>query len=158
MDFVVYRHGIYALAAAAVVLFAFTDRAFADFRRLGEAVTIPYTAPHPQPVKLDALASRLGDTNAIGLLAKLELKRSLDALLGDFQLFHAGEADHNLDVLKRRFDTLFARTLSMIRHGDPRLGRELLVSRAAFWTILADPVAFGRTLIGAQTDTDLDAN
>ena len=158
MDFVAYRLGIHALAAAVVALFVLTDRAFADFRRLGEAVAIPYTGPQPQPVKLDALVSRLSDTRAIGLLAKLKLKRSLDALLGDFQVFHAGDAGHGLDVLKQRFDILFARTLSLIRHDDPRLRRELLVSRSAFWTILADPVAFGRILIGARSDTDWDAN
>lgn len=103
----------------------------------------PVAAPAPAaPLDLDALRARLRETAAIGLMAKIELRSQVDALVERFRAHHAGGQPSAIDALRQSFNALVQRVLALIREGDPALAAMLASSREAIWGVLEDPVKF----------------
>ena len=96
----------------------------------------------PPPLDLASLETRLKDTKAIGVLTKLALKNQVDDLLGEFRAYYQGRLKTTLAELRKSFDLLFLKVLSLLQDEDPPLARAILASREAIWGILSDPVKF----------------
>jgi hypothetical protein len=103
------------------------------------------TAP---PLDLKALETHLKETNAIGVMTKLSLKNDVDDLLDQFRAFYQGKVKTTLAELRRPFDLLVLKLLSLLQDSDPPLAAAILASREAIWGILSNPVKFA-TLDGS---------
>jgi len=112
--------------------------------------TQPATAPLPaaavpaaaasaaDSLDLNALKEELKATKAIGVLTKLSLKNQVDDLLQQFRDHHQGKATVTLAELRRSYDLLLMKVLSLIQDADQRLAAEIIASREAIWGLLAD--------------------
>ena len=104
----------------------------------------------PTPVKpavvpsldLKSLETRLKETKAIGVFAKLALKNQIDDLLEQFRAFYQGRIKTSLVELRRSFDMLVMKTLALLQDADPPLAGALASSRESIWGILSDPTKF----------------
>ena len=101
-------------------------------------------APQPSaaPLDLKSLEARLRQTRAIGVLTKLSLKNQVDDLVGRFRAYHQQRGTGTLADLRRNYDMLLLKVLSLLQDSDPALARDIVKSRAAIWEILADPKKF----------------
>jgi hypothetical protein len=102
-------------------------------------------APAPAaaaPLDLKSLETRLRQTRAIGALTKLSLKNQVDDLLDRFRAYHKRKSTASLPELRRAYDMLLLKVLSLLQDSDPPLARDIVQSRAAIWSILADPRKF----------------
>jgi hypothetical protein len=101
-------------------------------------------APQPAaaPLDLKSLEARLRQTQAIGMLTKLSLKNQVDDLLVKFRAYHQRQGTATLAELRRNYDMLLLKVLSLLQDGDPPLARDIVKSRAAIWSILEDPRKF----------------
>ena len=98
--------------------------------------------PSPAPLDFKSLATRLRETRAIGVLTKLSLKNQVDDLLVAFRAYHKGQGKATLVELRRSYDMLLLKVLSLLQDSDPALARDIVQSRAAIWGMLADPRKF----------------
>ena len=96
------------------------------------------------PLDLTSLETRLKDTKAIGVLTKLTLKNQVDDLLNQFRSFYQGKLKTTLAELRRPYDLLILKVLSLLQDKDPSLAADLSSSREAIWGILSDPVKFAK--------------
>ena len=94
------------------------------------------------PFDLTSLEKRLKETEAIGVLAKVALRNQIDDLLSQFRAFHQGKLQTTLGELRRPYDLLILRVLSLLRDSDPSLAAAIVASREALWGILSDPAKF----------------
>jgi hypothetical protein len=85
---------------------------------------------------------RLRETKAIGVLTKISVKNQSDDLLEKFREYHKQQATTPLAELRRSYDMLFLKLLSLLQDGDPPLAKDIDRSRSAIWEILADPKKF----------------
>lgn len=102
-------------------------------------------APSPAEAPLDfsGLETRLRETKAIGVLTKISVKNQADDLLVRFRAYHKQQNGSNtLTELRRAYDMLLLKLLSLLQDGDPPLAKDIDSSRAAIWDILADPGKF----------------
>ena len=107
----------------------------------------PETAkPQEQPLDLASLEKRLRDTNAIGVMTKLSLKNQVDDLLNQFRAFYAGKLKTTLADLRRPYDLLILKVLSLLQDKDPSLAAALAASREAIWGILSDQTKFAAAM------------
>jgi hypothetical protein len=96
----------------------------------------------PPTLDLTALETRLKETKAIGVFTKITLKNQVDDLLEQFRAYYQGRVKTSLAELRRPYDGLVLKVLSLLQDGDPELAREIVTSREAIWGILADPNKF----------------
>jgi hypothetical protein len=94
------------------------------------------------PLDLVTLETRLKATRAIGEFAKIVLRSQVDDLLSQFRAFHQGKLKTTLAELRRPYDLLVLKVLSLLQDNDPSLAAALVASREAIWAILADPLKF----------------
>lgn len=99
-------------------------------------------SPPEAPLDVRALKSRLRDTDAIGLMTKLSLKKQVEDLVAQFRAHHQGAQDISLASLRPPYDALVMKAVSSLQQGDPALARIISGSREAIWQILADPQTF----------------
>jgi len=107
-------------------------------------------SPEPGPSKqaatpaldLKSLEKRLRETTAIGVFTKLSLKNQVDDLLDQFRAFHQGKGGTNLAELRQSYDLLIMKVLSLLQDSDAALARDIVTSREAIWSLLADPAKF----------------
>jgi hypothetical protein len=109
--------------------------------------------PAAAPLDFASLGTRLRQTKAIGTLTKLSLKNQVDDLLGRFRAYHKRQGAVTLPELRRSYDMLLLKVLSLLQDSDPPLARDIVQSRAAIWGILADPRKFTESnlMAGAAT-------
>ena len=93
---------------------------------------------------LASLEQRLRDTHAIGLFTKLSLKNQVDDLLGQFRAFYAGQDGLTLPGLRRSYELLLMKVVTLLQNDDPGLATAVSSSREAIWTILSDRNRFNR--------------
>lgn len=98
--------------------------------------------PEPPPLDLASLETRLKETKAIGVMTKIALKNQVDDLLDQFRAFYQGRLKTTLAELRKSFDLLVLKVLSLLQDGDPSLASAIVASREAIWGILSDPVKF----------------
>ena len=77
-------------------------------------------------------------TKAIGVLTKLSLKNQVDDLLDKFRAHYKRQSNTTLADLRRPYDMLLLKVLSLLQDSDPALARDIVASREAIWGILAD--------------------
>jgi hypothetical protein len=94
------------------------------------------------PLDLTSLETRLKDTEAIGVMTKIALKNQVDDLLNQFRAFYAGTLKTTLAELRRPYDLLVLKVLSLLQDRDPALAAAIAASREAIWGILSDPKKF----------------
>jgi hypothetical protein len=108
-----------------------------------EAVAPESTKPKAEPpLDLTSLETRLKETKAIGVMTKIALKNQVDDLLNQFRAFYQGKLKTTLAELRRPFDLLILKVLSLLQDSDPTLAAAIAASREAIWGILSDPVKF----------------
>ncbi len=93
-------------------------------------------------LNLKSLETRLRETKAIGMFTKLALKNQVDDLLAQFRAFHEGKGTSTPSELRESYDLLMMKVLSLLQDSDPPLARDILASREAIWSLLADPAKF----------------
>jgi hypothetical protein len=91
---------------------------------------------------LDALKTELKQTKAIGVFTKLTLKNQVDDLLDKFRAHHAGKPTPTVSELRRSYDLLMMKVLSLLQDHDQRLASEIVSSRETIWGLLVDPKKF----------------
>jgi hypothetical protein len=94
--------------------------------------------PGSAPLDIKSLEERLKETHAIGVMTKLALKNEVDDLLQQFRDYYAGRARTTLAELRRPFEMLLMKVLSLLQDGDPALARTIDNSREAIWGILSN--------------------
>jgi hypothetical protein len=99
-------------------------------------------SPAPAPLDLKSLEARLRQTTAIGVMTKLSLKNQVDDLVADFRAYHKRQATKTLNDLRRSYDLLLMKVLSLLQDSDPSLASDISKSRTTIWGILADPRKF----------------
>jgi len=103
---------------------------------------LPAPRPIAAPLDLSSLATRLRQTKAIGVMTKLSLKNQVDDLLDQARAYHKRQGTTTIAELRRSFDMLLLKVLSLLQDSDPPLARDIVKSRAAIWSILEDPRKF----------------
>jgi hypothetical protein len=91
---------------------------------------------------LNALKAQLKETKAIGVLTKLSLKNQVDDLLQQFRDFHQGKAKITMSQLRRSYDLLLMKVLSLLQDADQKLASAIVGSREAIWSLLSDRKKF----------------
>jgi len=104
--------------------------------------TVQAAKPKGPPLDLKALETELKETKAIGVMTKLSLKNQVDDLLSQFRAFYQGKLKTTLAELRRPFDLLVLKLLSLLQDSDPPLAAAIVASREAIWGILSDPAKF----------------
>ena len=105
--------------------------------------TAPAVAKKASPtLDLTSLEQRLKDTDAIGVLTKIALKNQVDDLLDQFRAYYQGKLKTTLAELRRPYDRLVLKVLSLLQDSDPSLASAIVASREAIWGILSDPAKF----------------
>ena len=94
------------------------------------------------PLDLTALKTRLKETKAIGVFTKLTLKNQVDDLMDKFRQHHAGKATPTITELRRSYDLLMMKVLSLLQDDDQKLASDILSSRERIWGLLADSKKF----------------
>lgn len=98
--------------------------------------------PKSPSLDLKTLETQLKDTKAIGVLTKLSLKNQVDDLLDQFRAFYQGKLKTTLAELRRPYDLLVLKLLSLLQDSDPSLAAAIAASREAIWAILSDKTKF----------------
>lgn len=96
----------------------------------------------PPPLDMRSLEKRLRETNAIGVFTKITLKNHVDDLVNQFREYHRGHEKSKLAELRKRYDMLLLKLLSLLQDSDPPLAHTIVASREAIWSLLTDPVKF----------------
>ncbi len=107
-----------------------------------ESIPPDIAKPKAPPLDLAALEQRLKDTKAIGVLTKIALKNQVDDLLDQFRAFYQGKFKTDLANLRRSYDLLVLKVLSLLQDSDQALAAAIVASREAIWGILSDPAKF----------------
>jgi hypothetical protein len=98
--------------------------------------------PRAGTLDFTALGARLRATKAIGVLTKLSVKNQADDLLEQFRDYYQRRGTATLPDLRRSYDALVVKLLSLLRDGDPPLATDINRSRAAIWDVLSDQRKF----------------
>ena len=99
----------------------------------------PAAAP---ALDLKTLEEQLRGTKAIGFFTKIALKNQVDDLLDRFREYYKGKAKLTMMELRRAYDLLMMKVLSLLQDEDQKLASAIVSSREAIWGLLADPTTF----------------
>ncbi|HEY6506613.1 MAG TPA: hypothetical protein VIY56_01285 [Vicinamibacterales bacterium] len=98
--------------------------------------------PPAPALDLDGMKARLRATKGIGLFTKIALKNQVDDLLDRFRDHYSGKAKVAMTELRRSYDMLMMKVLSLVQDADQVLASAIVSSREAIWALLADPKKF----------------
>jgi hypothetical protein len=99
--------------------------------------------PAPAPaLDLNALKDQLRKTDAIGVFTKVSLKNQMDDFLQQFRDYYQGKSKTTIAQLRRSYDLLIMKVLSLLQDADQQLASAIVSSREAIWGLLADPKKF----------------
>lgn len=88
------------------------------------------------------MTARLRATKGIGLFTKIALKNQVDDLMDRFRDHYSGKAKATMADLRRSYDMLLMKVLSLLQDADQMLASAIVTSREAIWALLADPKKF----------------
>lgn len=91
---------------------------------------------------LDALTRQIKETKAIGLFTKITLRNQVNDLLDKFREYYQGKAALTMTDLRRSYDLLMMKVLSLLQDQDQTLTAAIVSSREAIWGLLSDPKKF----------------
>jgi hypothetical protein len=103
------------------------------------AAKTPTAAP---ALDLDKLEQGLKQTKAIGFFTKITLKNQMDDLLDGFRAYHQRKGKLTVTDLRRSYDLLVMKVLSLLQDEDQKLASDIVSSREALWGLLVDPNKF----------------
>ena len=72
------------------------------------------------------------------MFTKLSLKNQVDDLLAQFRAFYAGRGGLTLAELRRSFELLLMKVVTLLQDDDPGLASAVSSSRETLWAILSD--------------------
>lgn len=111
--------------------------------------SVPTPSPAPvaakqatPPLDLKSLEARLRETRAVGVFTKISLKNQVDDLLNQFRAYHQRQTTTTLAALRQSYNLLMLKVLTLLQDSDPSLARDIVTSREAIWSILADRKKF----------------
>ena len=78
------------------------------------------------------------------MLTKLSLKNQVDDLLEQFREYYQGRLKTTLAELRRPYELLLMKALSLLQDGDPALAKAIFASREAIWAVLSDRDKFSK--------------
>jgi hypothetical protein len=103
----------------------------------------PVAAPTaPLTLDLDALQAQLRTTKAIGFFTKISLKNQVDDLMKQFREHYQGKSGRTMTDLRRSYDLLIMKVLSLLQDTDQKLASAIVSSREAIWALLSDQNKF----------------
>jgi hypothetical protein len=91
---------------------------------------------------LNGLKQQLKETKAIGLFTKIALKNQVDDLLDQFRKYYQGKSKIDMMELRRSYNLLLMKVLSLLQNKDDKLASAIASSREAIWGLLSDPKKF----------------
>jgi len=94
------------------------------------------------PLDLNALEAQLRATKAIGVFTKISLKNQVDDLMKQFREHYGGKATRTMSELRRSYDLLIMKVLSLVQDDDQMLASAIVSSREAIWGLLSDQTKF----------------
>ena len=119
---------------------------------VAKAPTPPVRPPKPAaaavastvaaPLDVTALKEKLKATKAIGVFTKISLKNQVDDLMKQFSDYYQGKGKTTMPELRRAYDLLLMKVLSLLQDSDQKLASEVVSSREAIWGLLSDPKRF----------------
>jgi hypothetical protein len=71
-------------------------------------------------------------------MTKLAIKNQVDDLVSQFRAYHQGRQPPTLAELRRPYEMLLMKLLSLLQDQDPGLAKALQDSRDAIWGVLSD--------------------
>lgn len=98
--------------------------------------------PAPQTLDLTALEAQLKATKAIGVFTKIALKNQVDDLMKRFRDYYQGKGKLTMPELRRSYDLLMMKVLSLLQDDDQKLASAVFSSREAIWGLLSDQKKF----------------
>ncbi len=108
-----------------------------------KAAALPAKTPAAAPaLDLNTLEAQLKETKAIGFFTKITLKNQIDDLLDRFREYYQGEAKLTMTDLRRSYELLMMKVLSLLQDEDQKLASAIVSSREAIWDLLADREKF----------------
>jgi hypothetical protein len=96
----------------------------------------------PVPLDLIALKEQLKATKAIGVFTKISLKNQVDDLMNKLRDYYQGKSKTTMPELRRSYDLLIMKVLSLLQDSDKKLASDVVSSREAIWALLSDPKKF----------------
>ena len=105
-------------------------------------VAAPPAPAAPLTLDVNALKERLRATKAIGVFTKIALKNQVDDLMDEFRGHYQGKATPTMTDLRRSYNLLMMKVLSLLQDADQTLASAIVSSREAIWGLLADPKTF----------------
>jgi hypothetical protein len=96
---------------------------------------------------LNGLKTELKETKAIGLFTKISLKNQVDDLLDQFRKHYQGKSKPDMMELRRSYNLLLLKVLSLLQNKDEKLASAIVSSREAIWDLLSDPKKFANLQI-----------
>ena len=96
----------------------------------------------PSTLDLNALKEQLKATKAIGVFTKISLKNQVDDLMEQFRGTSQGKSKLTLADLRRSYNLLMMKVLSLLQDEDQTLASKIVTSREAIWSLLANPTTF----------------
>jgi hypothetical protein len=105
-------------------------------------VAAPTAPPAPLTLDLDALETQLKATKAIGFFTKISLKNQVDDLMKQFREHYQGKSGRTMTDLRRSYDLLIMKVLSLLQDTDQKLASAIVSSREAIWALLSDQNKF----------------
>ena len=78
----------------------------------------------------------------MGVFTKIALKNQVDDLMHRFREYHQGKAKVTVSDLRRSYNLLMMKVLSLLQDDDQVLASAIVSSREAIWGLLADPKTF----------------
>jgi len=100
-----------------------------------------------QTLDLNGLTKQLKETKAIGLFTKIALKNQVDDLLDQFRKHYQGKSKTDMMELRRSYNLLMMKVLSLLQNDDQKLASTIVSSREAIWDLLSDPTKFANLQI-----------
>jgi hypothetical protein len=105
-------------------------------------VAKPAAPAAPAALDLNALKEQLRATKAIGAFTKISLKNQVDDLMDQFREYYEGKSKVTLTDLRRSYNLLMMKVLSLLQDKDQTLASNIVSSREAIWSLLANPTTF----------------
>ena len=96
----------------------------------------------PRTLDLNALEAQLRATKAIGRFTKISLKNQVDDLMAQFRDHYKGKTMRTMTELRRSYDLLIMKVLSLLQDDDQMLASAIVSSREAIWGLLSDQNKF----------------
>jgi hypothetical protein len=105
-------------------------------------VAAPTAPAAPLTLDLNSLEAQLRATKAIGLFTKMSLKNKVDDLMQQFRDHYEGKTKRTMTDLRRSYDLLIMKVLSLLQDADQPLASAIVSSRESIWALLSDQNRF----------------